>query len=102
MMEIPAEPQIVHPGGIRRPGPARGDELGPESRVVPKLGLYDSRICYALRDSGTVPEKVRSRQCVMIAQMVIDLTQNVINTDDVGETVVLGAAVSIVGPEKRQ
>src|SRR5437016_13896127 len=32
MMEIPAEPQIVDPGGIRRPGPARGDELGPESR----------------------------------------------------------------------
>ena len=102
MMVIPAEPQIVYPSGIGGPGPARGHKLGPELCIVPKLRLRESRICYALRDSGTVPEKVRSSQRMMIAQMVINLTQDVINTDDVGESIVLVDAVGIVGPEKRQ
>ena len=37
LMLIPAEPQIVYPSGIRRPGPAHGDELGPEPCSCPEL-----------------------------------------------------------------
>src|SRR5690349_14861463 len=58
MMEIPAEPNIVHPGGIRRPSPARGHKLRPQSRVVPKIRLRDSRVGFALGDSAAVPEKI--------------------------------------------
>src|SRR5690349_10263482 len=85
MMEIPAEPEIIHPGGIRGPGPARGHKLRPESRVVPEIGLRDSRVRYALCESGTVPEEIRSSHRMMIAQVVIDLTEDVINTDNVGK-----------------
>src|SRR5437879_2219649 len=102
LMLIPAEPQIVYPSGIGRPGPAHGGELGPEQCIISKLRLRESRICYALRDSGTIPQKIRSRQRVMITQMVINFAQDVINTDDVGETIVLVDAVGVVGPVKRQ
>src|SRR5260370_28041002 len=82
MMEIPAEPQIVHPSGIRGPGPARGDKLGPESRVVPKRGLRDSRVGLTLGERGAVAEKIRSGPGVMIAQMMIHLAVDVITTDN--------------------
>ena len=87
MMEIPAEPEVVDPGGIRGPRPAGGDKLGPESGVVPEKGLRDSRVCLALGESATVPEEIRSSDRMMIAQVVIDLTEDVVNTDNVGETI---------------
>src|SRR6202030_3652062 len=43
LMLIPAEPQIVYPSGIRCPGPAHGDELGPALCSISKLRLCDSR-----------------------------------------------------------
>src|ERR1700730_1507411 len=102
MMLIPAEPQIVYPSGIRCPGPAHGDELGPELCSISKLRLCESRGCYALGESSSVSKKVRSGQRVMVTQMVINLAEDVINTDDIGEAIVLGAAVGTVGPVKRQ
>src|SRR5260370_24867197 len=91
MMEIPAEPQIVHPSGIRGPGPARCDKLGPESRVVPKRGLRDSRVGLTLGERLAVAEEVRPRQRMMIARMGINLTKDVVNTDNIRETVGLAA-----------
>ncbi len=104
VMEIPAEAQVVYPGGIGSPGPAGSNKLSAEASVVPEIWLRDSRVRYALGDCGAVAEKVRPREGMMIAEMIIDFAEDIVNADDVGEAISLGAGVGAgvcVDPKER-
>ena len=90
---IPTDACIVHPGGVRGPGPTSGEELGAHlaGRVKNLLGV--SRV---LADRVTVPEEVGTSEGVVVAGMVIDFADDVVDRKDVGETDGYGAGRVVI------